>query len=115
MRKDPKLEVAISRSLKLDAFNDICKVIKKHIPILEEFTPVLKDGKYKFGRDYEEYRCPFCSSEESTFKISHASIFYCSGCHKSGDVISFVALLKKMNQIDACRYLLNKWCFPEKE
>lgn len=81
--------------------------IKTHIPIIavvQEYTALKPAGVYWKGL------CPFHSEKTSSFTVSpHKDIFYCFGCHASGDVISFIARLENMAQIEAARYLIEKY------
>ncbi|KKP36128.1 MAG: primase protein [candidate division TM6 bacterium GW2011_GWF2_32_72] len=80
--------------------------IKTRIPILnviQDYTSLKKAGKYWKGR------CPFHSEKTASFTVSpEREIFYCFGCHLSGDVISFVAKIENCNQLEAAKLLAEK-------
>lgn len=81
--------------------------IKDHLPILDvvaEFVPIKPAGNYWKGS------CPFHSEKDASFTVSpEKQIFYCFGCHASGDVISFIAKIENINQKQAAEYLVERY------
>lgn len=58
----------------------------------------------KCGTIYDKAECPFC--QDKSFTYTHAkNIFYCFGCHKSGDVFNLVAELRGLSLIHTFKYL----------
>ena len=56
------------------------------LDIINEYTKLKK-----VGNDFKGH-CPFHHEKTASFTVSpDKEIFYCFGCHVSGDVISFIA------------------------
>lgn len=54
--------------------------------------------------------CPFHQEKDASFTVSPArKMFYCFGCQKGGDVISFVSSLESMTQFEALNFLAEKY------
>lgn len=86
----------------------IFEIIKQRVPILDavqEYTALKKAGGYWKGR------CPFHHEKTASFTVSpDRGIFYCFGCHVSGDVIAFVARAENLSgQRDAVKLLAEKF------
>lgn len=81
--------------------------IKTQIPIIDvinEYVVMKPAGGYLKGP------CPFHAEKDASFTISpEKSIFYCFGCHASGDVIAFIAKIENLNQFEAAVYLTEKF------
>lgn len=86
---------------------DIFVFIKSRVSILnvvQEYVGLKKAGMYWKGR------CPFHNEKTASFTVSpHREIYYCFGCHKGGDVISFVAELEHQTPIEAAKYLADRY------
>lgn len=55
---------------------------------------------------YWKGSCPFHAETDASFTISpEKKIFYCFGCHQSGDAIAFVAKIENLSQIEAIELL----------
>ncbi len=69
----------------------------------------------KIGDSYLKGKCPFEDTNDRSFTISiPKQIFYCFGCHKGGDIISFLTFLhKEMTPIKAVE-TLEKQKFKQK-
>lgn len=82
---------------------NIFTYIKQHVSILEvvhEYATLKKAGLYW------KSRCPFHHEKTASFTVSpHKEIFYCFGCHASGDVISFITKVEQCSPLDAAKYL----------
>jgi len=82
---------------------NIFSIIKSHVPILDviqEHTTLKKNGSYWKGC------CPFHHERTASFTVSpHKEIFYCFGCHVTGDIISFIAKVEHCSPLEAARYL----------
>jgi len=82
---------------------NIFTYIKQHVSILEvvgEYTTLKKAGLYW------KSRCPFHHEKTASFTVSpHKEIFYCFGCHASGDIISFITKVEQCSPLDAVKYL----------
>ena len=78
--------------------------IKQHVPIMDEV------GRYvqlKQAGTYYKGPCPFHRETDASFTVSpEKQIFYCFGCHVSGDVISFVAKAENLSPIEAVQHLI---------
>ena len=58
-------------------------------------------------------RCPFHHEKTASFAVNSAGQFYhCFGCHKSGDVISFVMEIESLDFYDAVKYLAERVHMP---
>lgn len=84
----------------------IFNFIKSHIAIFDvvnQYTTLKKAG------NYWKARCPFHHEKTASFTVSpHKDIFYCFGCHASGDVISFIAKVENCSQIEAAQLLADR-------
>jgi len=82
--------------------------IKNNVRILDvvnEYTTLKKSGGL-----YWKAPCPFHQEKTPSFTVSpDKDIFYCFGCHESGDVIAFIAKIEKMTQFEAAQYLIEKY------
>lgn len=85
----------------------IFDAVKSNISILDvvrEYTALKKAGSYWKGQ------CPFHDEKTASFTVSpHREIFYCFGCHVSGDVISFIARKEQCSPLEAARYLAERY------
>ncbi len=81
--------------------------IKSKISILEivgGYTTLKKMGGYWTGI------CPFHEERTPSFSVTPGrEIFYCFGCHKSGDVISFIANIEGCSQFEAALLLADQY------
>lgn len=74
------------------------------LDVVSEYVALKPAGPYLKGR------CPFHQEKDASFTVSpHREIFYCFGCHASGDVISFVARVEQCSQIEAARLIADKY------
>jgi DNA primase len=82
-------------------------IIKANLPILQ----VIQDySKLKKAGIYWKGPCPFHSETNASFTVSpHKEIFYCFGCHAGGDVISFIARAENCSQLDAAKFLIERY------
>ncbi|MBV8660754.1 MAG: DNA primase [Candidatus Dependentiae bacterium] len=88
----------------MNLFNFIKRTV--HIlDVVNEYTTLKKSGGL-----YWKSPCPFHQEKTPSFTVSpDKDIFYCFGCHESGDVISFIAKIEKMSQFEAAQYLVEKY------
>jgi DNA primase len=81
--------------------------IKARVSILDvisEYVTLRRAGGYHKGT------CPFHHEKTASFTVSpDKEIFYCFGCHISGDAISFVAKIENCSQKDAAKLLAEKY------
>lgn len=81
--------------------------IKERVSILDvvnEYVTLKRAGGYHKGT------CPFHHEKTASFTVSpDKQIFYCFGCHTSGDVISFIAKVENCSQKDAAQLLAEKY------
>lgn len=86
---------------------NIFDFIKSQIAILDliqEYTSLKKAGVYWKGL------CPFHNEKTPSFSVSpHRQIFYCFGCHESGDVIGFISKIENCSQIDAAKFIAERY------
>ena len=80
--------------------NDIIDVVGKYVSLEQ------RGGNY-WGR------CPFHHEKTPSFTVNSAGQFYyCFGCHKSGDVISFIMELESLDFNDAVKFLAERAKMP---
>lgn len=76
------------------------------VDVVSEFVSLQPSGKSMKGL------CPFHSEKTPSFFVSpEKQIFNCFGCHKKGNVISFIEEYKHLDFIDAVQYLADKYHF----
>lgn len=75
------------------------------LDVINEYTTLKKSGGL-----YWKSPCPFHQEKTPSFTVSpDKEIFYCFGCHETGDVISFIAKIEKMSPLEAAQYLIEKY------
>lgn len=85
--------------------NDIVDVVSRYVPLEQ------RGGSF-WGR------CPFHHEKTASFSVNPTGQFYyCFGCHKSGDVISFIMGIESLDFNDAVKFLAEraKMSLPEVE
>lgn len=84
----------------LKSKNDIVEVVGHYVHLD-------KKGTNYWGR------CPFHHEKTASFSVNSLSQFYyCFGCHKSGDVISFIMEMESLDFGDAVKYLADRVKMP---
>lgn len=84
----------------LKSKNDIVEVIGGYIPLTRR-------GNSFWGK------CPFHHEKTASFCVNGTDQFYyCFGCHKSGDVISFVREMESLDFADAVKFLAERAKIP---
>lgn len=83
---------------------DLFNFIKQHVDILTvigEYTSLKKTGSL-----YWKARCPFHHENTPSFTVSpHKNIYYCFGCHVTGDVIGFIEKIENLSALEAAQHL----------
>ncbi len=80
--------------------NDIVEVVGRYVQLQQ------RGGNY-WGR------CPFHHEKTASFSVNpNGQFFYCFGCHKSGDVISFVMEIESLDFNDAVKLLAERAKIP---
>lgn len=86
---------------------NIFTYIKERIGIVDvvrEYVTLKPAGVYLKGS------CPFHSERTASFTVSpHKEIFYCFGCHTTGDVIGFIAQIEHCSQLEAAKLLADRF------
>ncbi len=81
--------------------------IKSNLPIIDvisEHVHLKQAGSYWKGP------CPFHAETDASFTVSpDKQIFYCFGCHTSGDVIAFIAKIENLSQMEAVHYIIDRY------
>ncbi len=81
--------------------------VKSRIQILDvasEYAALKKAGGYYKGP------CPFHSERTASFTVSPLKeIFYCFGCHVTGDVIGFIEKAEHCAPLDAAKFLIERY------
>lgn len=89
---------------------NIYTYIKDNISILDVVGDHVK-GLFKI-KSYWGTLCPFCEDTKTNFRINHEKgIFYCFGCHATGDSITFIEKIKKCNALEAAYDIIDKFQF----
>ncbi|MBR5900507.1 MAG: DNA primase [Clostridia bacterium] len=84
----------------LKSKNDIVDVVSRYVRLEQR-------GTNFWGK------CPFHHEKTASFSVnSQGQFYYCFGCHKSGDVISFVMEIESLDFNDAVRLLAEKAKIP---
>jgi DNA primase len=74
------------------------------LDIIQSYTTLRKAGNYWKGH------CPFHSERTGSFTVSpHKEIFYCFGCHISGDSISFITQIEHCSPLEAAKILIDRY------
>ena len=80
--------------------NDIVDVVGRYVQLQS------RGGNY-WGR------CPFHHEKTASFAVnSSGQFFHCFGCHKSGDVISFIMEIESLDFNDAVKFLAERAKIP---
>ena len=86
---------------------DVFTALKQKLAILDvigDSIALKKAGSYWKGP------CPFHAEKTASFTVTPGKeIFYCFGCHASGDVIGFIARKENISQVEAADYLIEKY------
>lgn len=73
------------------------------VSVIQEFVFLQKKGK-KF-----EACCPFHNEKTPSFSVNpEQKFYYCYGCHKSGNAITFLIEYQNMSFVEAVEWLANK-------
>ena len=84
----------------LKSKNDLVDVIGKYVRLEQ------RGGNF-WGK------CPFHHEKTASFSVnSTEQFFYCFGCHKSGDVISFIMEIESLDFNDAVKFLAERARIP---
>ena len=80
--------------------NDIVDVVSRYVQLQQR-------GTNYWGR------CPFHHEKTASFSVNpNGQFFYCFGCHKSGDVISFIKEIESLDFNDAVKFLAERAKMP---
>ena len=105
----------------VQAFKKIVETVNKHMPISQEVLEKIRlsvdiseivrenvSGLKKSGRNYKAL-CPFHKEKTPSFMVSpEKGIFHCFGCHKGGDVFTFLMLIENISWPAAVRRLADR-------
>lgn len=87
--------------------SSLFEFVKAQISILDiisERVQLRQAGSYWKGP------CPFHSETDASFTVSpDRQIFYCFGCHASGDAVAFIAKIENLTQIEAAKFLIEQF------
>jgi DNA primase len=73
------------------------------VALISEHTLLKKVGRRWSGL------CPFHTEKTPSFSVNgEEGMYYCFGCHQSGDAISFVRAMEHLDFVDAVRYLADR-------
>ena len=86
------------------------ETILSYVNIVEEISTFVK--LKKTGRNYTGL-CPFHSEKTPSFSVNEAKgLYYCFGCGKGGNVITFLKEIRGDSFADVVDYLKNKYNIP---
>jgi DNA primase len=72
--------------------------------IISEYIQLKQLGSYWKGK------CPFHAEKDASFTVSpEKQIFYCFGCHATGDLIAFIAKTENLSQFEAAKHLIDRY------
>lgn len=75
------------------------------VTVVTEYTNLKKTGS-----QYWKAPCPFHHEKTPSFTVSpHKKIFYCFGCHQTGDVINFIEKIENVSAIQAVQHLIQRY------
>lgn len=75
--------------------NNLVELVSKYLPLQ------LKGGRY-WGV------CPFHHEKTPSFTVNEDGFYYCFGCHKTGDAITFVQEIEGLSFPEAVKYLADR-------
>ena len=71
--------------------------------VIGQYVQLRPKGKYLWGC------CPFHSEKTPSFKVDvETGLYYCFGCHKAGNAITFLKEYEHMDSQEAMKYLAEK-------
>lgn len=74
------------------------------IDVVNDYTHLKRAGLYW------KAHCPFHHEKTASFTVSpHKEIFYCFGCHVTGDVITFISRMENCSAIEAVKHLADRY------
>lgn len=86
---------------------NIFSAVKSQISIMDvisHYATLKRIGNYYKGV------CPFHSEKTASFTVTPSrEIFYCFGCHATGDVIEFIAKIERCSPLEAVDLLVDKF------
>ncbi len=86
------------------------ETVLSYVNIVEEISAFVK--LKKTGRNYTGL-CPFHSEKTPSFSVNEAKgLYYCFGCGKGGNVITFLKEIKGDSFAEVVDYLKNKYNIP---
>jgi len=90
-----------------DSSKEAIKAAADLVAVVEERTSLRKQGARLVGR------CPFHDERTPSFSVNPAEgFYYCFGCHKGGDVISFVQDTQGLDFASALEWLADRFRVP---
>lgn len=88
----------------MDLFNFVKNQLEI-INVISEYTNLKKTGSL-----YWKGLCPFHHEKTPSFTVSpHKKIFYCFGCHQTGDVINFIEKIENIAAFQAAQHLIQRY------
>ncbi|MGH3037303.1 MAG: CHC2 zinc finger domain-containing protein, partial [Gaiellaceae bacterium] len=86
---------------------DQVKAVADLVELVGARTPLRKVGARWTGR------CPFHEERTPSFSVEAAEkLFYCHGCHKGGDLITFVRETEGLDFVGAIEWLADRYRIP---
>src|SRR2546428_11289237 len=90
-----------------DGSVEAVKATADFVAVVEERTQLRKQGARLVGR------CPFHEERTPSFSVNPSEgLFYCFGCHKGGDMISFVRETQGLDFAGAIEWLAERFRVP---
>jgi DNA primase len=90
-----------------DSSVEAVKATADMVAVVEERTALRKQGARLVGR------CPFHEERTPSFSVNPSQgLYYCFGCHKGGDLISFVRETQGLDFAEAIEWLAERFRVP---
>src|ERR687885_1409063 len=90
-----------------DSSVEAVKAAADIVAVVEDRTQLRKQGARLVGR------CPFHEERTPSFSVNPADrLYYCFGCHKGGDMISFVRETQGLDFTGAIEWLAERFPIP---
>lgn len=88
---------------KITGFSQLVNIIREKLPLYEFLS---KDIDLELKDKYYTGKCPIIVDCLGEFKVnSEKNVYYCFGCHRCGDVVSYTAVKLTKSPLVAALFL----------
>ena len=88
-------------------FIDELKIKNDIVDVVSRYVRLEQKGSSFWGK------CPFHHEKTASFSVNaQGQFYYCFGCHKSGDVITFIREIESLDFSDAVKFLAERAHMP---